>query len=453
MDKRTRKQIVIALIFFSLVFSLTGFIVITHQPKPTCFDNKQNQNEEGVDCGGPCIPCDLKNNPPISIKTEPKFITALPNQIHIFFTLLNSDNEWGLKSFNYTLTLSGPNKETQTITQTDFLPPHSVRTFILPLVKTNFTPQQIKLDLDQKSFVWAKPLEGIDLESGSPFKINRLQIIFPSNTTIIQKNTYYFTKTLVLGMKDPEVFNLQKVLSEMPDIYPEGKITGVYDKATKIAVQRFQQKYGIRITGEVGPQTRQKLNELYGPKDVFNIYKFDVNKVLKLGMSGEDVKQLQLFLALDSGYNPEGKVTGVFDKTTEKAVKDFQKQYNIPQTGQVGKITASKINELIEAKYSQNKESNLIVGNFTPAEATLKVEGDLYNSTPFTFKKGEISVLLCDKNNKEVTANRVLLDKIISGQTIPFSLVWHYKVNDTWKVCATDVGINIFDLANISSSF
>jgi hypothetical protein len=27
---------------------------ITHREKPTCFDGKQNQEETGVDCGGPC---------------------------------------------------------------------------------------------------------------------------------------------------------------------------------------------------------------------------------------------------------------------------------------------------------------------------------------------------------------------------------------------------------------
>lgn len=453
MNKRLQKQLIIALIFFSLVSATITLLIISHQPQPTCFDNKKNQGEEEIDCGGPCISCSLKNNPPISIEKEPKFISALPNQIHIFFSLLNSDNEWGLKSFNYNLILIGPNNETQTITKTDFLLPHSVKTFIVPFVKVNFIPQEIRLKLDSKSFIWAKPLPGISLESGSPFKLNRMQIVFPANTKIIQRNTYYFTKTLTLGMKDPEVFNLQKVLSEMPEMYPEGKITGTFDTATKAAVKKFQEKYGIRITGEVGPQTRQKLNELYGPKDIGDVYKFDVNKVLKLGMSGEDVKQLQLFLALDSGYNPDGKVTGIFDKNTEKAVKDFQKQYNLPQTGQVGSLTAQKINELIEERSSNNNLSNIIAGNFSSAEATLRVEGDFYNSTPFNFKTGTISVLLCDSNNKEVTVGAVPLEKIFSGQNIPFSINWHSEVNNVSKVCAYDISINILDINNTSSAF
>lgn len=30
-------------------------------PEPTCFDNKKNQGEYEVDCGGPCGPCELKH--------------------------------------------------------------------------------------------------------------------------------------------------------------------------------------------------------------------------------------------------------------------------------------------------------------------------------------------------------------------------------------------------------
>jgi len=27
------------------------------KPVPDCFDNIQNQGEQGIDCGGPCVPC------------------------------------------------------------------------------------------------------------------------------------------------------------------------------------------------------------------------------------------------------------------------------------------------------------------------------------------------------------------------------------------------------------
>jgi len=48
-----RKQITYFLIFAIVVFVAVYFIW-KGATKPTCFDNKQNQSEEGIDCGGPC---------------------------------------------------------------------------------------------------------------------------------------------------------------------------------------------------------------------------------------------------------------------------------------------------------------------------------------------------------------------------------------------------------------
>lgn len=36
-------------------------------PETSCFDNKRNQKEIGVDCGGPCRPCEVKNPRPLTI--------------------------------------------------------------------------------------------------------------------------------------------------------------------------------------------------------------------------------------------------------------------------------------------------------------------------------------------------------------------------------------------------
>ena len=103
-------------------------------------------------------------------------------------------------------------------------------------------------------------------------------MVKPETISGMAYNVYTFTKTLVPGMKDAEVFNLQKVLSLDPTVYSAGEITGYYGKLTEAAVMKFQKKYGIRVTGEVGPQTRAKLHELYGPQGSQKfIYIFTLN--------------------------------------------------------------------------------------------------------------------------------------------------------------------------------
>ena len=450
MDKRLQKQLIIGFIFLAIFTALASGIYLAVRPEATCFDKKQNQKETGIDCGGPCISCELKNNPPISVKTAPVILSISNNKANIYFQLINSSNEWGAKSFSYHLILTGPNNETQQLDYSDFILPHEVKTFVLPQVAVNFIPQSIKLEIDKSAILWSKPIEGVNLSVGSPFIFSGVKVLEPIPSGGIQKNIYNFTKTLRLGMKDPEVTNLQKVLSLTPSIYPEGKVTGYFGKATKAAVKRFQIKYGIRVdiggTGEVGPQTRAKLNELYGSGSTVTSYIFDTKKILKLGMTGYDIQKLQEFLALDSGYKPTGMVSGTFDKATETAVKEFQKKYGITVTGQVGSITAAKINEL-SSQYPETT-AQTTSEQFESYEATLKVEGNVYNSTPFNWKTGEISVVLCDSKNNPITIGSIPFNNILSGKTTKFSISWHYEVPQGLTVCTQEVHINVMDINN-----
>jgi len=63
---RTQKQIVVGLATTLVILALVFMGKNIFKPKPTCSDNKQNQNEDAVDCGGPCLACDLKDLEPLS---------------------------------------------------------------------------------------------------------------------------------------------------------------------------------------------------------------------------------------------------------------------------------------------------------------------------------------------------------------------------------------------------
>jgi hypothetical protein len=77
---------------------------------------------------------------------------------------------------------------------------------------------------------------------------------------------YQFTRGLQYGNTGEDVTQLQIFLKNQGvDIYPEGLITGYFGNLTKLAVQRFQEKYNIAKPGDegygyVGPKTRAKIN-------------------------------------------------------------------------------------------------------------------------------------------------------------------------------------------------
>jgi hypothetical protein len=80
---------------------------------------------------------------------------------------------------------------------------------------------------------------------------------------------------------------------------------------------------------------------------------FVFTRNLSLGMTSNDVKQLQAFLAKNPVLYPQDKVTGYFGTLTLKAVQRFQAKYGIAKAGQsvygyVGPATRAMLNSLIE---------------------------------------------------------------------------------------------------------
>jgi len=89
-----------------------------------------------------------------------------------------------------------------------------------------------------------------------------------SEVKSVAPTTVSITLTLKFGSKNSQVTILQQLLAQNVELYPEGLVTGYFGPATKRAVGRFQEKYGIPTTpsslGLVGPMTRAKLLEVFG---------------------------------------------------------------------------------------------------------------------------------------------------------------------------------------------
>ena len=78
-------------------------------------------------------------------------------------------------------------------------------------------------------------------------------------------------------------------------------------------------------------------------------YHFVLERNLRIGMKGEDVRDLQIFLAYEGFLGQVGfsGFTGYFGTQTFEAARRFQKKYGILATGLVGPLTRAKINQII----------------------------------------------------------------------------------------------------------
>ncbi len=97
---------------------------------------------------------------------------------------------------------------------------------------------------------------------------------------ITKKPAFQFKSYLKIGSKGTEVTQLQGCLSRLDDNFKtilSSETNGTFGKATDSAVTEFQKKYlpDITATGETGPSTRKKLNELcITPTENVQILKF-----------------------------------------------------------------------------------------------------------------------------------------------------------------------------------
>lgn len=90
MDRRIRKRIAIAVVFFFILGGLFWGGFLLFKPAPTCFDNQQNQGEEGVDCGGPCASCELKTLKPLEALNAKLFV--IDDNFAVGFAKLRNPN-------------------------------------------------------------------------------------------------------------------------------------------------------------------------------------------------------------------------------------------------------------------------------------------------------------------------------------------------------------------------
>lgn len=190
----------------------------------------------------------------------------------------------------------------------------------------------------------------------TPFEI--LQYYYGNNIELVrnapvgQATPSYPGRDLSLGAVGNDVQSVQirlnrisKNYSSIPKIYP---VDGVYDTITEEAVKEFQRAFNLTPDGIVGKATWYRIIAIFNAVKRLNdlesegISLDEVTRLfdteLSLGDSGSEVFELQYLLSLIGAYEreiPIISIDGVFGSDTENAVKAFQRNYGIAETGVV----------------------------------------------------------------------------------------------------------------------
>ena len=123
---------------------------------------------------------------------------------------------------------------------------------------------------------------------------------------------------------------------------------GIYGTTTMDAVSQFQREHGLPVTGVTDQLTWERINAEYHPALVRVEAAQPLQLVLNPGQvlkKGEYHPYLYLIqtmlLAMSEIYGsvPAPQITGVLDLPTGEAVSAFQYLSDLPQTGEVDKVT------------------------------------------------------------------------------------------------------------------
>ena len=152
MDHRVKKRIII-LTGFVLIAGLFGFLIyfIVHNPA-NCFDNIQNQDEAGVDCGGACEKqCELK---PEDIKVIfTKVIPTLPQKYNMILKLSNPNAAYGVKSADYVIKFFNESQLIADYNGSFYILPNDTKTVVLNALDMELEPDNVSVAIENIDWI------------------------------------------------------------------------------------------------------------------------------------------------------------------------------------------------------------------------------------------------------------------------------------------------------------
>jgi peptidoglycan hydrolase-like protein with peptidoglycan-binding domain len=150
-----------------------------------------------------------------------------------------------------------------------------------------------------------------------------------------------------LGRADERVTKLQARLTQLGF---EVKEDGVYSDLTTKAVRDFQTSVGLDPSGAVDEATIGALRAAQAAEAAPD--QPVTTAVVRPGESGDSIRRVQDALH-SSGYDVGGAPSGTFDRSTELAVKRFQREHGLKADGIVGRHTARMIDATAKTERAQ----------------------------------------------------------------------------------------------------
>lgn len=179
---------------------------------------------------------------------------------------------------------------------------------------------------------------------------------------------------LSLGISGNDVRQVQLRLNRIarnyptiPTVYPPD---GIYDSRTEESVRAFQRIFNLTPDGVVGKATWYKLiyvanavkrlNDTLSEGVRFEDVTNPFPETLAEGSQGDAVEALQYFLQVIARFTPTvpaPPLDGLFGASTAESVRAFQREWGLPDTGEVDLVTGRRLFEVYRADVASVPDS------------------------------------------------------------------------------------------------
>jgi hypothetical protein len=154
--QRVVKRTIIIIVYLVILSLLGTELYFIFRTKPTCSDGQQNQNEEGVDCGGPCS-TKCENIPNIeNIRTlEKAVLPGSEGKFDAMAKINNPNPQFGVAQFDYSFNLLDSNGKI--IGQSEgssFIFPAQTKYILAFNLSAQAQPRSVEFKI--RSFKWTK---------------------------------------------------------------------------------------------------------------------------------------------------------------------------------------------------------------------------------------------------------------------------------------------------------
>lgn len=218
--------------------------------------------------------------------------------------------------------------------------------------------------------------------------------------------------------KFSEVFALQMILSQYPNIYPDALVVGNFGPKTENAIKKLQADNGLNPNGVVTEDTLALICEQY--------YQCPFQSMIGRGdeLTPEqniEVKMLQYLLKYLPKVQYTGAVNGSIGAITEKSIIKFQNAYNLYPT----EILDYETNLTLCGIFSTLNTQKLGAPVLIPKPTT----------TPSTSSSPLKAICVAEPSVSIVNQQVVFLSQVFGGKS-PYKYQWGGYANGTGKTAS-----------------